>query len=258
MNIINISLQHVQIFLLIFLRVTSIIIFIPIFDNKNIPVIIKAGLSFSISIILFPFLDIKPADCFSGTFPFVIGAFSEILLGIIIGFSAKMIFSGIQLAGQMAGIQMGLGLDRVLDPNLNTQISSISQFGNLFAILIFLTINAHHWFLKALLESFKLVPPFGFQFSTSVMNILITLSTKMFIVSIKVGAPVMAALLLTSVAFGLIARTVPQMHIMIVALPLKIFVGLLTLGLILPFLSSFFIQIFNDLGKEIFLLLHAM
>ena len=80
----------------------------------------------------------------------------------------------------------------------------------------------------------------------------------MFIISLKIGAPIMATMLITSVALGLIARTVPQMHIFIVAMPLKILIGLLMLSLTVPYLSSFLHQVFRGLGKDIIFLLKAM
>ncbi|WP_027352945.1 flagellar biosynthetic protein FliR [Desulfosarcina sp. BuS5] len=258
MNIINIPLSQIQFFLLIFLRITSIMMVVPVFENRNIPVIFKVGLSFAVSIILFPLIKFDSFPVFTGLLPFALGVAGEIMLGVIIGLSVKLLFSGIQLAGQIAGIQMGLGISRVLDPNMGTQVSNIGQIFNLVALLMFLSINAHHFFLRAIADSFNMVPPLSFQFGNSLIEYLIILTGNMFIIAVKAGAPIMVALLLTSVAFGLVARTVPQMNIMIVAMPLKIAVGLLFLGITLPYLTSYFIQIFNNMGRDIYILLNAM
>jgi flagellar biosynthetic protein FliR len=128
----------------------------------------------------------------------------------------------------------------------------------MFAMLLLLATNAHHIFLRALAESYRLVPPFGFHFSNSLTQQLVDLGGKMFVVAVQVGAPIIAALLLTSVAFGLIARTVPQMNVFIVAMPLKIGVGLLFLSFSLPYLSSFLNALFRGLNKNILMLLKAM
>ena len=254
----NISLPQLQIFFLIFLRVGAIIMFIPIFDSRNIPVLFKAGLAFSVSILLFPILKLDNIPFITSAIPFGIGVIGEIMLGVIIGFSVKLIFAGIQLAGQLSGFQMGLSIANVMDPVTSAQVSVIAQLNNLTAMLIFLTINAHHLFLRAVAESFRLIPPFNVQFSNSLVEQLISLSGNMFIIAIKVGAPVIVALLLTDVALGLIARTVPQMNIFLVAIPLKIVVGLLFLAFALPYLLSFFRQIFNESWRDILLLLRAM
>ncbi len=254
----NISLPQLQIFFLIFLRVGAIIMFIPVFGTRNVPVLFKAGLAFSVSILLFPILKLDNIPFTTGAIPFGIGVTGEIMLGVIIGFSVKLIFTGIQLAGQLAGFQMGLAIANVMDPITSAQVSVIAQFNNLFAMLIFLTINAHHMFLRAIVESFRLIPPLDVQFSNSLIEHLISLSGNIFIIAIKIGAPVIVALLFTSAALGLIARTVPQMNIFLVAMPLKIVVGLLFLAFALPHAVFFLKQIFNESGKDILLLLRAM
>lgn len=228
----------------------------PIFGNKNIPVLFKAGLGVIITIILFPIinLDITFID---KLIPFIIAIPGEIMLGVIIGLSAKLIFAGIQLAGQITGFQMGFAIANIMDPLTSDQVPFMGLFYNLFAMLIFLSINAHHVFLKALVESFKMIPPFAFGFNGSLTELMIKFAGDMFVISIKIGAPVIAALLLTSAALGLIARTVPQMNIFIVAMPIKIVIGLMFTGISLSYLSFYLTQIFNDLGRNIFFLLKA-
>nr|MBL0716786.1 flagellar biosynthetic protein FliR [Desulfobacterales bacterium] len=198
MNIINIPLSQIQFFLFVFLRVTSIMMIVPVFDSRNVPVLFKIGLSFAVSIILFPVLEFDSFPVFTGLLQFFLGVAGEIMLGVIIGLSVKLLFSGIQLAGQIVGIQMGFGMSHVLDPNMGIQVSNIGQILNLVALLIFLSINAHYFFLRAIADSFTIVPPLDFQFGNSLIQYLITLSGNMFVIAIKAGAPVMAALLLTS------------------------------------------------------------
>lgn len=227
----------------------------PVLGSKNIPLIFKAGLVLAITIILFPILDFSDMILTSEIMSFSIGVIGEIILGVIIGLSVRILFAGVQMAGNIAGVQMGFGMARVIDPEIGSQVSIIAQFYYLIAIMIFLAINAHYWFLHAVADSFYLVPPFDFQYRASLTEQLINMGGNMFVIALKVGAPVMAALLLTSVAFGLIARTVPQIHIMIVAFPVKILVGLLFLGFALPFLGAFFKEMFNELGSGILRLL---
>ena len=254
----NISLPQLQLFFLIFLRVGAILMSIPVFDSKSIPLFFKIALAFATSIILFPMLRVDPVPMATSVFSLAVGAAGEILLGLIIGFSVKLIFAGIQLAGQLAGYQMGLALANVIDPSTSEQVPLLAQFNNLFGLLIFISINAHYLFIRALTHSFEMVPPFNINFSVSLMEHLIKMSGNMFVIGIQVGAPVIAALLITSVAFGLIARTVPQMNVFIVAMPLKIGVGLLFLGFGLPYFSVFLENVFGDLGQHIMLIFKAM
>jgi len=258
MTVFNISLSQVQVFILIFLRVSAIIMTVPLFDSRNIPVLFKAGLSLSTSIILFSVVRPDNIPFITKLIPFGIGMLGEIILGVIIGLSVRLIFAGIQLAGQLVGYQMGFGIVNVMDPQTSAQVSVIAQLKYLIAMLIFLAVNAHHWFLRALVESFRLVPPLDFQFNNSLLEQLMGFANNMFVIAIKIGAPMVVSLLLTSVSLGLVARTVPQINIFIVAFPLKIAVGLLFLGLSLPYLSSFLGGIFGHLGSDILFLLRAM
>ena len=254
----NISLPQLQLFFLVFLRVGAILMSIPIFDSRGIPLFFKIALSFTTSMALFPLLKLDVVPVASDLFTLGISVAGEIFLGLAIGFSVKLVFAGIQLAGQLAGYQMGLAIANVMDPATSEQVPLLAQFNNLIGLLVFLSINAHYWFIKALTESFRLVPPLNVNFGSSLMEQLMQLSGNMFVIALQVGAPVIAAMLITSVAFGLIARTVPQMNVFIVAMPLKIGVGLLFIGLGLPYFSAFLKTIFNNLGQDIVLMLKTM
>ena len=245
-------------FFLVFLRISAMVMTLPVFNSNSIPLLFKIGLAFATSMALFAILDLEPLPASGAILPFSIGVMGELMIGIIIGLSVRLIFAGIQLAGQLAGYQMGLAIANVMDPSSSEQFPILAQFNQLFAMLLLLVTNAHHLFLRALAESYRLVPPFGFHFSNSVMQQVVDLAGNMFVIAIQVGAPIIAALLLTSVAFGLVARTVPQMNVFIVAMPLKIAVGLLFIGFSLPYLSSFLNTMFRGLGRNIFMLLKAM
>ena len=254
----NISLAQLQLFFLIFLRIGAILMTMPVFESRSIPLFLKLALAFATSIILFHLLELQAVPMSANLLSFSMGVVGEILIGVVIGFSVKLIFTGIQLAGQLAGYQMGLAIANVMDPQDNQQIPLLAQFNNLVALLIFITINAHHWFIRALTESYRLIPPMNMHLGNSVMELIAQLAGNMFMIAIQVGAPVIAALLLTSVAFGLVARTVPQMNVFIVAIPLKIGVGFLFLGFSLPYFSVYLKKIFNGMGQTIFSLLKAM
>jgi len=254
---ISIPLLQLQIFFLIFLRVAAILMSMPIINGNSIPVLFKFGLALSASILLFPLLDLRVFPVLTDVGSFVVGAIGEILLGVIIGMAVNLIFVGLQIAGQLSGYQMGMALAEVIDPADGEQIPLLAQFFQIFAFLIFLTVNAHHWFLRALADSFRLVPPLGFRFSGSLIEQLMRIAGNMFVIAIKVGAPVIAALLLTTIALGLVARTVPQMNVFFVAMPVKIMIGLLFVGFSLPYLSSFLNAVFHKLGDMIFVLLKA-
>lgn len=250
----NIPLPQIMTFFFVFLRVAAILFSLPVFDNRSIPILFKAGLAFSVAMILFPVLNLAPIPDVERIVPFFAAVFNEIAVGVAIGLSVRVVFAGIQLAGQLSGYQMGFAVANVMDPMTSSQVSIIGQLKFMTALLLFLAFNAHHFMLKALAESFRLVPPFGLSVSKEFATELVGLGAAMFVLAIKIAAPVMGALLLTSVALGLIARTVPQMNIFIVAFPLKIVTGLLFLAYAMPYLASFLQGVFGEMGDRILLL----
>ena len=252
---IEISASQLQTFLFIFVRVAAIMMSIPLFDSKTLPVVFKAGFALCLSMVIYPLADPAPMAVMDNELTLVIGIFSEVMLGVAVGMIVRTIFAGVQLAGQLAGYQMGLAIANVLDPATSDQVPLLSQVYNIFAMLIFVSINAHYWFFNALVESFRLVPPFGFHFNGTIIEYLIQVSGQIFVTGIKIGAPIITVLLLTSVSFGLVARTVPQMNIFIVAMPLKIAVGMLFIAFSLPFLATYLNQLFSEAGVQILELL---
>lgn len=258
MAIFNIPISDFYVFLLIFLRVGAILFTAPLFDSRSIPVTFKIGLAISISVFLYPVITISSPPIDTSLLGFVLGVGRELAVGIIIGFSVTMLFTGIQLAGQIAGYQMGFAVANVMDPATSMQIPILAQLNNLIAMLVFLSVNAHYIFFKALAESFTLIPPFGQHFNKEIVGVIMDLGANMFVIAIQLGAPIIAVMLFTSVALGLIARTVPQIHVLIVAMPVKIFIGLIFIILILPYMMTFLKHAFSNMGQTVFQILRLI
>ncbi len=256
MNMPEITEKQIEIFILVFLRVSAIVATMPIVGNRTVPVRVKGGISLAIAFLLFPFVELHPPPL--EILPLGLRMAGEVMIGIIIGFAGRLIFAGVQLAGQLAGFQMGFAIVNVFDPVTSAQVSIIAQFQYLLAMLIFLAIDGHHLFLYAIAESYRIVPPIDFHFSGELMQAIVELSKNIFIVAIKIGAPVTAMLLMISIGFGLIARTVPQINILIVGFPVKIAMGLIGIGLTLPIFTRMISKIILDFGDTLKLLLRLM
>lgn len=258
MATLNIPLDAFYGVLLIFLRVAAIVFSTPVLDTATIPVLFKAGLAFAVSILLLPVVHAVVSIQDLSLMAFVIGVFSEIAIGVTIGLSVKLLFTGIQLAGQIAGFQMGFAVANVVDPTTSIQIPILAQFYNLTAMLVFLSINAHHMFFTALVDSYKILPPLSMQISPQLVGMMMQLAANMFVVAIKVGAPLIAVMLVVSVGLGLVARTVPQIHIFIVAMPLKILIGLVFMIMVTPYLTAYLIDLFSSYPVTLFDLIRIM
>ena len=182
----------------------------------------------------------------------------ELFIGITLGFAVRLLFTAIQLAGQLAGFQMSLTFANVLDPVSNAQVSIIAEVNNIVAMLVFLALNAHHMFILALMESFERIPPLGMNLNQTVSAHMVQLGGGMFIGALQIGAPLIVTMMITSVALGLMARTVPQMNVFMVAMPVKILVGFVVLALSMPYLVTYLKKAFVQLHRELFLLLRLL
>jgi len=257
LNLFNFSLPQVQAVVLVFIRISAILLSAPLFSSRNVPVRLKAGLSAILALIIFPVAGFK--EVYFNSVPSLVSAMvGEILIGVIIGFTARLLFAAVQLGGQLVGFQMGFAIVNVMDPQTSTQVSIIAQLQNILTLLIFLAVNAHYWFILALASSFELIPPLGFCFTGSLMEAIVGLSCDMFLIAAKLAAPIIAVLFFTSVALGLIARTVPQMNIFIVGFPLKIAIGLFGVGFSLPLFSYMLRNLLQGMGEDIIALMKLM
>lgn len=250
MATLTLSLETVQFFLLIFLRVVTLIGMLPVLDTRGVPVLFKGGLALGMSAALLPALNLAPPPLL-GPVPLGLASVGEFLLGALMGLSVRLLFTGVQMAGQLAGFQMGFAVANIFDPVSSAQVSLPAQAYNLFATLIFLTVDGHHRLLMALAESFRRVPPAAGVWSGAGAGPFAALAGEMFELSIRVSAPVLVALLLTSIALGIVARTVPQMNVYFVAMPISIAVGLLFMALSLPFVWLVLRDVFAGLWRDV-------
>ena len=258
MDLFDLSIEQFQSFFLIMMRVGAILMTAPIFGSSRVPMQLKMGLTLFVAIILFKVVPSIEREFPTHVLSFGMTIWAEVMIGAIIGFSVRVLFAGVQLAGQLLGFQMGFAIVNVMDPVTSEQVSIIVQLKNIITMMIFLSINAHHWFIQAIVSSFHTLPSKGLSFSPILIESILGLTGRIFEIALKIGAPLLAALLFTSLALGLIARTVPQINIFIVGFPLKIAVGLIGLGVSLPLFSFFLRGIFNRIWVDISLLLRAM
>jgi len=255
---INVTFHQFIVFFLGFVRIATILCTVPIFGFAAIPNISKAGLAFLVSLIMFPVIEGGDFKVPIELWPFMFLVFKEIIVGLIIGLSTAFFFVGIQMAGQLIGMDMGFGIVNVLDPISGEQVSIMGQFQYVLALLLFLIIDGHHFFLQAIKATYDVIPIGGVVFSKMISGKIVEMSGRIFIIAMKIGGPALAALFLTSFVMGIIARTVPQMNIFIVGFPLKISVGLLIVGLSMPLFIYVFGKFFEVFKRDVVQLIQIL
>src|SRR5580693_2244715 len=157
-NPFDFSPKEVVAFVLIFMRVAGLFLTAPIFSSRNIPVMVKASWILIVAFLIFPVVDFKLETLPVPGLPLGLAVIRELLVGFCVGMGATLIFTGIQLAGQIVDIQMGLGMVNIIDPITSTQISVMGQYYYLIATLVFMAVDGHHQLLKGVADSFTLIP----------------------------------------------------------------------------------------------------
>lgn len=236
MELFGIDQRMFEIFMLVLARISLIVSVIPIFGSANVPIPVKVGLSVFLTLVSYSFAEASgvPHDLsIAELFTLML---REALIGMLFGFITGILFYAIQFAGHFISFQMGFAMVQVIDPQSQERVPIIGQFYFILSILLFLLINGHHLVLNVLVESFSIVPIGTGVLSRELIGSLTLIGGRVFVLAIKIASPILVTLFLTDVMMGIIARTVPQMNVFFVSLPLKIGLGL---TLLVMTLSSF-------------------
>lgn len=233
-------------FLLIMIRCSGFLIITPILGSRVVPNRLKAGLSFFLAFLVFPLLNIRgilpPQDLIT----LGIEVFNQLVIGFTMGFGVYLFFHIFQLAGQFIDMRMGFALANVANPNYEGQAPLVGQFKDMLAILLFLAWNGHHYLIRLLYESFYVLP-LRQSVSGDFLPVIFRMAGDVFILSFKLALPVLATLFVVDIIFGILARTIPQMHILVIGFPIKILLGIILLMLIIPSFTIFTRNIFSEL-----------
>jgi flagellar biosynthetic protein FliR len=249
------SVERSEVFLWVFFRVGILFLMLPLFGARGIPILWKVGLSLLLAAIVTPVLPAFPRPP-QNTARLVMGLASEAFLGLVLSLGVLMLFSSVQLAGQLLGFQMGFNMASALDPQTGAQSSIISQFLYLFTVLLLFAVDGHHLFIAAIVASFEKIPPGSFLLHGPHVGYLVGVGGEMFLTGLKIAAPVMVALFLSNFCLGIVARTVPQVNILMVGFPLNIGLGLVLFGVTLRHLSPFMTGLIHRMGEVMMRLIH--
>ncbi|MGI6113223.1 MAG: flagellar biosynthetic protein FliR [Mahellales bacterium] len=238
-------------FLLVFTRMTGLFILSPVFGRRNVPPYLKIGFCFLVSIVI---VDMVPGTgniLSENLLRFAINIGGELFVGLIIGYMTTLTFYTLFTAGQIIDVQIGFGIVNVLDPQNDTQVPVIGNFLFILALLLFFTANGHHMLINFLYESYTLLPVGQINIEYNMVFTILEIFIGTFIIAVKLAVPILAALILTEAALGILDRTVPQLNMLVVGMPLRIIVGLLALYFIMPLFVALMEYIFDDMYSNI-------
>ncbi len=218
--------------LLTSLRVLGVLITAPIWNSRYLPAPLRALLALYIGLAL----QSVPTGAMGELVPvmLLITSIRELLTGMALGYVVGVVFAAIQVGGHLIDMDMGFGIVNVIDPNLGQPAPVAGTFLYTLAMLIYLAANGHHAMLRALADSFRLIPLDQGTWDSLTTKTLIDATGALFWMALRIALPVTGALFVTTIALGIVARGVPQMNIFIVGFPIKIAAGLFFLTLSLP------------------------
>lgn len=252
------SLENFEILILILVRISCFVSVAPFFGMRNVPAYAKIGFSVFVALMLYEFVD-KTAVAYTGLFGYAIIVLREGITGLLIGFVANICNSIILFAGNIIDMDIGLAMVTEFDPTMNTQVTITGTMYNYFILLLLVVTNMHHYILRALVDSYQVIPVNGQVFYwDSMLTTMVQFMTDMFIIAFRIVLPIFACIMILNCILGIMAKVAPQMNMFAVGMQMKILVGLavllVTIGL-LPGIADF---IFTEMKRMVVSIIEGM
>ena len=241
------SINHLEYYLAIFVRVMGAIAFAPIFGNRTVTRRVRVFIGIACALAVFTANPYVPLG-YSTFLEYTIILLKELIVGITIGFMSNVTLSIINAAGQFIDREIGFSMVSDFDPGMNTEITITAEFYNMLVMLIMLCSNMHYFILSALSDSFQLIPLGNVTIDTGTLyDTMVQYIADYFIISVRIALPVMIATMLLNVVLGVLAKTAPQMNMFVIGMQLKIFVGFAGLFVTIGFLPNITQYIYKEM-----------
>lgn len=227
----HVSTTEIGILLAILLRVSIIFFLVPIFAGHQVPATVKALVTMALSCMMYGLVGktLTPLPLDMAAVLWII--LGEVLLGAFLALVVLMVFAGFQLAGELISFQMGFGFAQSVDPQSGGSMMVLSRWYQIMATLIFFSLNGHHVIISGMVESFRNIPMGGFSTGATSFQHILAISGEIFVIAIKLSAPITVAILLSQLALGLASKFAPQVNILATSFPVTILLGFLFMGI---------------------------
>lgn len=244
-------------FLWPFFRILGLFATAPLFSESSITTKVKVGLAAVLAMAISPILAPAP-DLATASFSALLIALQQVLIGVALGLTMRIIFATVQTAGEFIGLQMGLSFASFFDPATGSNTAVLSRFLNMVAMLIFLALNGHLIMLNALFRSFEILPIRSGSLHINGWGVLIEWSGQLMISGLLLALPLIIVLLSINLAFGILNRTAQQLTVFAVGFPISLLVGLLLLTVIVPQITPFLADFFNRGFESMLKIIHRL
>lgn len=262
MSVFSFNEFQILLFFAAFVRVSFLAILFPFFGDNAIPPLVKIFLSFSLSLIMFPFIQSQagslPPNIFDSSMGIVLIVMKEAMVGFVMGFVAKMFFEALSFAFTYMGMQMGFAMAAAYDHHTEANTPIISQFIMILATLLFLAFDGHHVLIRGMMESFQVVPVGMAAISKHMIAYIMDAGAQVFWIAVKLSSPMALVIFLINIGFGIIAKAVPQINVLVVSFTVNILAGLFVVILTLPVLGVNVNEVFQTMFHRMFEVLKYM
>ena len=236
---------EIQKLILILLRITSFIVVSPGFSFRSLPNTVKIAISFAFTVTVY---SITPSlGIIDSLFLFLVLSIQEVLIGLALGFITKLIFASIEIAGQFMDFQAGFSMASVFDPTMGIQASHYGRLYYWMSICIFFILDLHHHLIRALIMTFEYIPISMIDFSGYNVKFIVDLFVYIFEIGFNLAAPILIVVLITDMVMGIISRTVPQINVLMLGMPLKSMISFVFILFLLTW-------IMNKVGSILYLM----
>jgi flagellar biosynthetic protein FliR len=215
-----------MIFTLVLTRTGGLVITAPLFTALSLPIQVRAFMAVAMALLMTPvYLNTPlPPAADLGSYAHLLA--NEALVGLLLGLGMMILFSGIQVAGQIVSQMSGMSLADVVSPGFDENVPVFTQFFYMLALATFVCVGGHRALTEALLDTFTWAPPGHAMLGDSFVEALTDIMTQSFVLGVRAAAPLLVALLLSTIVLGLVSRTVPQINVIAVGFGLNSFLTL--------------------------------
>lgn len=253
------SYENLEFFLLIFVRISCFIYTAPFFSINNVPRRVKAGFSIMFAFVLYQVLPIHEVPDYSSVLGYSVIILKEASAGVMIGLGAGICNTIVQFAGKIADMEVGLSMVQMMDPLTRDSSGFMGTFYQYGVTLIMLVTNFHHYLIRALVDTFTLIPIGTAQFSSEkLLTTMIQFLEDYTSISFRICLPIVASMLLLNCILGILAKTAPQINMFSVGIQLKVLAGLTILFVTIGVLPNASDYIFREMKIMITAVVESM
>lgn len=226
----GISGAGITVFLLILTRVSGLILSAPLIGDAEVPRLVKAGVAIALAVVLAQVPSLARANVPTALLPFILAVAAQLLVGVALGFVARAVFFAVQTAGQLVSLQIGLSNAAVFNPMSHLPDAVTVQLYTVIAALTFLALQGDGWLVMSLARSFDLAPLSGAAFSPALLNEAVSAAIAVTQIGVQIALPIAVSLFGANVVLGVLSRSLPQLNVFVLSLPLDLLLGLLAIG----------------------------